>query len=163
MRYIWSPWRMKYILHQEHVSSCFFCEALTQTDNSENLILSRGLHTFLILNRYPYTGGHVMVVPKVHVPSVEDLTTQARAEVMEWIARSVTLLRDVYHPEAFNVGANIGAAAGAGIAEHMHFHVVPRWVGDTNFMSTVSGTRVLPEDLDSVYARMLAGWNNRFG
>jgi ATP adenylyltransferase len=163
MRYIWSPWRMKYILHQEHVSSCIFCAALAKPDSVENLILSRGEHAFLILNRYPYTGGHVMVVPNAHVPSVEDLEADARAEIMEWVAHSITVLRDIFHPEAFNVGANIGAAAGAGVAEHVHFHVVPRWVGDTNFMSTVAGTRVLPEDLESVYQRMQAGWQHRFG
>ena len=158
MRYIWSPWRMKYILHHEQPSTCIFCSALEQADGPENLILHRGSQAFVILNRYPYTGGHLMAVPMMHAPSLEDLEPAVRAELMELLTRSIEVLKAVYQPDAFNVGSNIGAAAGAGIAEHMHFHVVPRWIGDTNFMSTVAGTRVLPEELSDTYLRLMKSW-----
>lgn len=158
MRHIWSPWRMKYILHHEQPSNCIFCTALEAQDGHENLILARGHQVFLILNRFPYTGGHLMVVPMRHSPSLEDLDGEVRSELMEWIARSIQTLKTVYHPDAFNVGANIGEAAGAGVAEHVHFHIVPRWVGDTNFMSTVAGTRVLPEELTDTYFRLKKAW-----
>lgn len=158
MRYIWSPWRLKYILHLEQPSTCIFCSALEQVDGPDNLVLQRGNQAFVILNRYPYTGGHLMVVPYAHAPSLEDLESEVRAELMELIARSIDALTAAYHPDAFNIGANIGAAAGAGVAEHVHFHVVPRWVGDTNFMSTVAGTRVLPEELADTYLRVNQAW-----
>ena len=162
MRYIWSPWRIKYILHHEHTPGCIFCNALKLADSAENLVLYRGTLAFIILNRYPYTGGHLMVVPYQHVPSIESLTPQTRSEIMELAARSMEVLRMVYQPEAFNLGCNIGAAAGAGVADHVHFHVVPRWTGDTNFMSTVSGTRVLPEDLAGAYNRLQEAWQTLY-
>lgn len=158
MDYLWSPWRMKYIMQNEPTSGCIFCNALEKLDGPENLIVARGERAFVIMNRYPYTSGHVMIVPFVHRPSFEEIDPPTRAETMELITASMRVLRELYHPEGFNIGANIGAVAGAGVADHVHFHVVPRWGGDTNFMSTLAGTRVLPESLEDTYQRLRQAW-----
>ena len=158
MDYLWSPWRMKYIMNNEDSASCVFCDAVQSEDGPQNLVIARGKMSYVIMNRFPYTSGHVMVVPYEHQPSFEQLSPQSRAELMELITQAMGVIRSVYGPEGFNVGANIGEAAGAGIAAHVHFHVVPRWGGDTNFMSTLAGTRVLPESLEDTYRRLKAGW-----
>lgn len=145
-------------MQNEKPSGCVFCLAAQQPDSTENLIVQRGKLAFVILNRFPYTSAHLMVVPYEHQASIELLSAETRAEMMEWVNRAMQRLRQEYHPEAFNIGANIGAAAGAGIAEHVHFHIVPRWGGDTNFMSTVGQTRVLPEALEATYERLKSGW-----
>lgn len=160
MDHLWSPWRMKYIQKHEHVPGCVFCTALELPDGPANLILARGERTFIILNRYPYTSGHLMVVPYQHEPTFELLDPDVRAEIMEMLTRVMGMLRAVYNPQGFNVGANIGASAGAGVADHVHFHVVPRWGGDANFMTTLAQTRVLPEALEDTYTRLHAFWNN---
>lgn len=154
MDYIWSPWRMKYIQQTNRPKRCIFCAALEQEDGPENLIAARGETVFLILNRYPYTSGHVMVVPYEHKPTIEELPAATRADLMEMINRVMGVLRELYRPAGFNLGANIGSAAGAGVAAHVHFHVVPRWAGDTNFMTSVADARVLPEDLEVTYWRI---------
>ncbi len=159
MKHLWSPWRMKYILQSERPPGCIFCSAVEQDNDFENLIVARGRLAFVILNRFPYTTGHLMVVPYVHRPSLEDLTVETRTEIMDLINHSMAVLRLAYQSPAFNLGANIGAAAGAGVADHFHFHVVPRWPGDSNFMTTVSQTRVLPEMLDETLQRLLGKWN----
>jgi len=158
MDHLWSPWRMNYIQQHEQPTGCIFCMAAQQEDSSENLVVARGKVSFAILNRYPYTSGHMMVVPYLHVPSIEELDSPARSEMMELVNQALGVLRTVYHPEAFNVGANIGAAAGAGIAEHVHIHIVPRWGGDTNFMTTIGNTRLIPEDLAESYRRIREQW-----
>jgi ATP adenylyltransferase len=158
MNYLWSPWRMKYIENHGKPVDCIFCEALKMEDSPNNLIVYRGSLAFVILNRYPYTNGHLMVVPNLHQPSIEDLDAATRAEMMELVNQSMQILRAEYHPEAFNLGANVGAAAGAGVAEHVHIHVVPRWMGDTNFISTIGETRVLPEELDGTFQRLTERW-----
>lgn len=127
---------------------------MQQPDSDQNLVIARGRFAFVILNRFPYTSGHLMVVPYQHVASLEALDTPTRTEIFELITASVQVIREVYRPEGFNIGANIGTVAGAGIADHVHFHVVPRWAGDTNFMSTLAGTRVLPEALEDTYRRL---------
>lgn len=154
MRTLWSPWRMKYIIGHVKSEDCIFCKALKQADGPENLVVWRGRYAFIILNLYPYSSGHAMVVPFEHKDSLEDLEPEVRAEMMELIAALMRALRSVYNPQAFNVGANIGAAAGAGIAAHVHVHVVPRWAGDTNFMSTVGETRVVPEVPSETFRRL---------
>jgi ATP adenylyltransferase len=133
---------------------CVFCTVLKKEDGAENLIAFRGEHAFVILNRYPYTSGHLMVVPFDHKPNLEQLNAQTRAEMMELTTRCMTILRKIYHPEAFNMGANIGEAAGAGVKQHVHIHVVPRWAGDTNFMTTIGAARVLPEALERTHERV---------
>lgn len=160
MRYLFSPWRMKYIRRNtEHVDGCIFCLYPQEDQDEKNLIVYRGKLAFVILNRYPYTSGHLMVVPYVHQPNFEVLDTETRSEIMELMTYSIQVLRRVYSPGGFNVGANIGTAAGAGIAPHVHFHIVPRWVGDTNFMSAAGNTRVLPEMLGDTYRRIRKSWD----
>ncbi len=149
---------MDYIKNHMKAEGCVFCTAAAATDSPENLIVYRGGQVFVILNRYPYTSGHLMVVPYAHVDTLEALSSEARAEMMELVTQAMGVLRQLYHPQAFNVGANIGAAAGAGIADHVHMHIVPRWAGDTNFMSTLAETRVLPEALEDTFARVQAAW-----
>jgi ATP adenylyltransferase len=144
---------MEYI-ESNKVEGCVFCSAQEKEDSAENLIAFRGERSYVILNRYPYTSGHLMVVPFDHKPNLEELDAQTRAEMMELTARCMTVLRKIYHPEAFNIGANIGEAAGAGVKAHVHIHIVPRWGGDTNFMTVVGDVRVLPEALDRTYERV---------
>lgn len=158
MENLWSPWRMKYITDSETPAGCVFCLAPQQVDSAENLIVHRGEHVYAILNRYPYTSGHLMVLPFAHVASIELLTADVRAELMEMVNHAITVLRKVYHAEGFNVGINMGVAAGAGIAEHAHIHIVPRWAGDTNFMTTTGETRVIPEDLKVTLQRICDNW-----
>jgi len=158
MDYLWSPWRMKYIQQHEQPAGCVFCAASQQEDGVENLVVARGKYAYAILNRYPYTSGHLLIVPYLHMPSVEDLEVECQHELIEFVSQAMVVLRRVYQPQAFNFGANIGAAAGAGIAEHVHLHVVPRWNGDTNFMTSIGDTRILPEDLAETYRRIREQW-----
>lgn len=140
-------------------SGCIFCDALAQEDGPENLIVTRGPLTFVMMNRYPYTSGHIMVVPKDHQPSLELLSADTRTALMETVAHGIQVMRLVYKPEGFNVGVNIGTVSGAGVADHVHMHIVPRWAGDTNFMSTLAGARVLPEALEDSFHRLREAWN----
>jgi ATP adenylyltransferase len=158
MENLWSPWRMKYVTDADNPGVCVFCEAPAQQDGANNLIVHRGEQVYAILNRYPYTSGHLMVVPMHHSGKLEDLSTEARAEMMELISRCVQVLTDEYQAQGFNVGANLGAAAGAGIPQHVHFHIVPRWQGDTNYMSSIAGIRVVPEALEKSYQRISQAW-----
>jgi ATP adenylyltransferase len=157
--YLWSPWRMKYIETPKTTPGCVFCSVLADPDDVTNLVVARGERVFVILNRYPYTTGHIMVVPADHQPSLEKLDPFTRAEMMELVTFSIQVLELVYHPQGINVGINIGEAAGAGITDHVHMHVVPRWLGDTNFMSALGMTRVLPETLEDTYQRLKTGWD----
>lgn len=157
MNHIWSPWRMEYIERSKE-EECVFCLAQKKEDSAENLIAFRGQRAYVILNRYPYTSGHLMVVPLDHYAHLEDLTPETRAEMMELTTQSITVLRKIYHPQAFNIGANIGESAGAGVKSHVHIHIVPRWQGDTNFMSVLGQTRVLPEALERTYERVKYGF-----
>ncbi len=159
MKHLWSPWRMEYIENHGKEGGCIFCNALNVSDGPDNLIVHRGQQGFVILNRYPYTSGHLMVVPFPHQATIEELEPPVRAELMELTSLSMSVLRKVYHPQAFNLGANIGEAAGAGVKEHVHIHIVPRWIGDTNFMSTLGDTRVLPELLQDTYQRIRTGFD----
>ena len=158
MNHLWSPWRMEYIENHSKDEECVFCSAQSQEDSAENLIAYRGQRAYVILNRYPYTSGHLMVVPFEHKATLEELDPLTRAEMMELTALCMTVLREVYNPQAFNMGANIGEAAGAGVKEHVHIHVVPRWAGDTNFMSVLGESRVLPESLANTYQRLKQGF-----
>ncbi len=161
MRRLFSPWRMPYIGRDkaaEKAKGCVFCLALAEKDGLENLILYRGKLAFIIVNRFPYTSGHLMVLPFQHAAKLDEVDEATRAEMMELINESVKVLTRVYKPGGFNLGANFGEAAGAGIEEHLHLHVMPRWVGDTNFISTVGETRVLPETLEETWQRVKAAW-----
>jgi ATP adenylyltransferase len=151
---------MEYIENNNKEDGCIFCNAQAKEDSAENLIAFRGERSFVILNRYPYTSGHLMVVPSEHKATLEELDPETRAEMMELTAHSMTVLRNIYNPQAFNMGANIGEAAGAGVKDHVHIHIVPRWAGDTNFMSSVAETRVLPEALEDTYERVRKGFQD---
>lgn len=152
---------MAYIQTPKNEEGCVFCDAQVEPGSPENLVVFGGQRAFVILNRYPYTSGHVMVVPYEHQPSLDGLHAQTRAEVMELASLCVQILGDEYQPQGFNLGINIGEAAGAGITDHVHLHVVPRWLGDTNFMSTLGQTRVLPENLEDTYWRIRRRWEDR--
>lgn len=156
MKRIWAPWRMKFV--QTHSDGCVFCNLQNNPDGLESLIVFRGQQAFVILNRFPYTSGHIMVVANEHKASLEDLDMVTRTEIMELTNKCLGILRTVYHPHGFNIGANIGEAAGAGIVGHVHIHIVPRWMGDTSFMLTLAETKVMPEALEETYRRVCAAW-----
>jgi ATP adenylyltransferase len=150
---LWAPWRMEYI-EGEKPEECIFCAALASDDDAGTYMLHRGERCFVMLNAYPYTSGHVMVAPNEHVDSLEPLDADTLLELMTLTQRSLAAIREVYGPEGFNLGVNQGKIAGAGIEDHVHLHVVPRWAGDTNFMPVVGGARVLPQSLEDSYAAL---------
>ena len=154
MDYLWTPWRYAYVSTAEKATGCVFCNAVNAGDDEKNLIVYRGQQCFIILNAYPYTPGHVMVVPYAHLDELRKLPAQAASEMMALSQRLESVLRELYTPDGINLGMNIGKAAGAGIAGHIHMHVLPRWVADANFMSVVGETRVLPETLEETWRRM---------
>lgn len=145
---------MEYIENHDKEDGCVFCNAQTMQDGADNLIAFRGERAYVILNRYPYTSGHVMVNPFEHKSLLDELDIATRAEMMELTSQCTNVLRDIYKPQGFNIGVNMGEAAGAGVLGHVHIHIVPRWKGDTNFMSAVGQTRVLPEALEATYERV---------
>ncbi len=159
MERLWSPWRSKYIESfskkengKENV--CVFCEKLSEQDDEKNLIISRSALSAIIMNIYPYNSGHLMIVPFSHKSSFEDLTEEEGADVMRQSRVAIKLLRLTSHPEGFNFGANLGRVSGAGIYEHVHFHVVPRWNGDTNFMPVLADAKVISEGLEVTFKKL---------
>jgi ATP adenylyltransferase len=157
---LWAPWRMEYIEGQKS-DECIFCAAVDAEDDAERYVLSRGERCFVMLNAYPYTSGHLMVAPYDHVPSLEELSQETLFELITLTRRSLGVIREAYGPEGFNIGVNQGEVAGAGVAEHVHLHVVPRWGGDTNFMSVIGDVRVLPQSLEDSYSMLAASWPSR--
>jgi len=150
---LWAPWRMTYIVNdKEH--GCVFCNKLQERDDRANLVLHRGPHSIVLLNKYPYTNGHLMVAPSRHVRNLEDLSMRECNALMQHLQRSVELVKMVLSPDGVNIGANLGKAAGAGVEDHLHFHVVPRWEGDTNCMPVLADVRVIPEHLEVTYDRL---------
>jgi len=154
MEHIWAPWRIEYI-RMEKPKGCILCQKPEEKDDESNFILYRGEKNFVMLNRFPYNPGHLMVVPYRHTPSLEELADEEMWEHFDIVRRSTRALRRVFNPAGFNIGINIGETAGAGISEHVHTHIVPRWEGDTNFMPVMSTIRVIPEALVSTYEHLV--------
>jgi len=154
MKILWAPWRMKYIRSCSKDSECFLCRALSEDKDEENLILLRGEKSFIIMNRYPYNNGHLMIAPKRHVGDLLQLNDGELIEMIKMIKLAVKALKSEYNPDGFNIGLNLGRAAGAGLEDHLHMHIIPRWVGDTNFMPLISETKTIPELLTESYSRL---------
>jgi ATP adenylyltransferase len=153
MDFLWTPWRYQYIAGAGKNDRCIFCEAPTMGDEKAHIVL-RGELNYVILNKFPYTTGHVMVVPYAHIGELGLATPETLAEMMRMAQRVQGTLASVYKPEGFNLGMNLGRCAGAGVTGHIHLHLLPRWIGDSNFMTTVSETRMEPEELDTTYKKL---------
>jgi len=158
MDYLWSPWRYQYMAQaaQGNQPDCFFCDAVKLNRDEETLIVHRGNKAFVILNRFPYTSGHVMIVPYAHIAELNLCEPGTLPEIMELSKKVETAFRTVYKPDGMNLGMNLGRAAGAGVVGHLHLHMLPRWFGDTNFMTVTGETRVQPEELKTTYQRLKA-------
>lgn len=152
---LWAPWRMEYI-QGNHSPGCFMCEAFGSREDKRHLVARRGKTCAVMLNRFPYTNGHLMVAPYRHLPHLEDLNAEERLEMLDLAAWCTSRLSAIMNPHGFNIGINIGEVAGAGLKDHIHLHVVPRWSGDTNFMPVFGETRVIPQALEEVYERLIA-------
>jgi ATP adenylyltransferase len=154
MEHIWSPWRYRYIAAVDKQAGCVFCRVAEEQADEKNYVLYRGRLNFVLLNLFPYTSGHLMVVPYEHVAKLASVSEATTTEMIELTKLAQTALEAEYHPDGFNIGMNLGRAAGAGVADHLHLHVVPRWAGDANFVSIVGETRVLPEDLETTCEKL---------
>lgn len=157
MENLWTPWRFHYIKSADNAGGCVFCrivEAPTQED-AENLVVFRDRRSFLVLNRFPYTSGHLMIVANRHIRSLSEAEPTELEEIMKLASRAEGLLAEIYRPEGFNIGMNIGKCAGAGVEGHLHLHVIPRWTGDSNFVAVAGQTRIIPELLETTYQKLL--------
>lgn len=154
MDHLWSPWRYKYIASADRVTGCVLCRIEQEHKDAENYVVHRARLNFIVLNLFPYTSGHLMIVPYEHQPSLAAVSEATSTEMIELAKRAQVALENEYHPDGFNIGMNLGRSAGAGVADHLHLHVVPRWAGDANFVSIVGETRVLPEDLAMTYQKL---------
>lgn len=153
MDHLWTPWRYAYVSGADRQSDCIFCNAPKESDEQARIVY-RGSHCYIILNTYPYTNGHVMVVPYAHLDELRSLPADAAREMMVLTQRMEGVLRSLYRPDGINLGMNIGKAAGAGVAGHIHMHILPRWVADANFISVIGETRVMPEALEATWERI---------
>lgn len=158
MDHLWSPWRYQYVKSGGAPSGCVFCQKAEGPDDKANLVIHRGAHNFALLNLYPYTNGHLMIAPYAHVDSLAAASPEAASELMELTQRAETALRALYQPPGINIGMNLGECAGAGVAGHIHMHVLPRWPGDANFMSVIGETRVHIEDLAATWEKLSAAF-----
>jgi ATP adenylyltransferase len=158
MKTIWAPWRIEY-LTREKEGGCIFCEKPKENRDRENLIIYRGETGFIIMNRYPYSNGHLMAVPYRHTGELGELIDRERSELMNFVVKCIKIL-NAFKPNGFNIGMNLGRAAGAGIDDHIHFHIVPRWSGDTNFMPVIGDIKVMPEYLDETYLKLIQQLKN---
>lgn len=154
MDFLWTPWRYRYLAQPGNEDRCIFCDALAFGDDTKSQIVLRGKLSFIILNRFPYTSGHVMIVPYAHVAELTQCDPEALAEIMRLAQKTQTALNNIYHPHGFNLGMNLGRCAGAGVTGHIHMHLLPRWIGDANFMTTVAETRLEPEELSTTYEKL---------
>ncbi len=158
MEHLWTPWRSTYMKKDKTANACIFCAAAAELEEDEaNLVVYRGHHCFVILNRYPYTSGHSMVAPYAHVSRLNQASEDAIQEMTALTRRLESVIEQAYHPDGINLGMNLGRAAGAGIAEHIHMHMLPRWYGDANFMTSVADARIIPESMDETYSKIRDG------
>lgn len=155
MKVLWAPWRMGYILAENKADGCIFCPGKDRSMDRERLILYVGARTMIVMNRFPYNNGHLLVAPVRHVSSLERLNQDETLGLLLMVRKSVEILKQIMKPDGFNVGLNLGHVAGAGMENHMHFHVVPRWKGDTNFMTVIEDVRVIPEHIKATYAKLV--------
>jgi len=151
MKRLWAPWRMTYILSDQNEDGCIFCAGDDRGEYDERLILYAGSLSMVMMNRFPYNNGHLLVAPSRHVPELEHLSDKEMLNILHMVRRSIDILKKIMNPEGFNVGLNLGRVAGAGMEAHMHFHIVPRWNGDTNFMTVLGDVRVIPEHIRETY------------
>jgi ATP adenylyltransferase len=154
MEYLTAPWREEYVKQAFKMKGCVFCQALKQKSDRKCFILYRGEHNFILLNKYPYNPGHLMIAPYKHLNSIELAEKKASAEMMELLTKCLTILRKQYNPQGFNTGMNIGHSGGAGVADHFHMHIIPRWTGDSNFMPLVGKTKVVLNDLHTTFDQL---------
>jgi ATP adenylyltransferase len=157
MRQLWAPWRLEYIQQADDDQGCIFCRAVEDSDEG-GLVVHRGERAVVLLNKYPYASGHLMVAPLRHTGDLEALAADEALEIHVLGTRALAVLRDTMSPQGFNLGWNIGRIAGAGVVDHVHLHVVPRWAGDTNFMPVLADVKVIPETLEATRARLAAAW-----
>ena len=155
MKVLWAPWRMEYILADRSSEPCIFCPGQDRSRDEERLILHVGGMSMVIMNRYPYNNGHLLAAPVRHVPGLESLGAEEKLDLLETVQNSMAVLHRVMKPEGFNVGVNLGKVAGAGVEDHLHFHIVPRWHGDTNFMTVLGEVRMIPEHIRATYRKLL--------
>jgi ATP adenylyltransferase len=153
---IWSPWRKAYVTAGAREAGCVLCRALEHAADPDSLVVQVAALNFVVMNLYPYNAGHVMIAPRRHLGSLAEATSEELSEMMALARRLESVMARVYTPDGINLGLNLGKAAGAGVADHIHLHMLPRWMGDTNFMTTVGGTRVIPEDPVEACARLKA-------
>lgn len=154
MDHLWTPWRYQYIKSADDQPGCIFCQALDSGADEEALILHRAERNFVVLNRYPYTNGHLMIAPLAHGGELENIPADTLAEMMQLAQQAQKAMKEIYEPNGFNLGMNLGRAAGAGVTSHIHLHVLPRWVGDTPFITTTGETRTLPEELFTTFKNL---------
>ncbi|MES0278290.1 MAG: HIT domain-containing protein [Dehalococcoidales bacterium] len=154
MERLWAPWRIRYIEKAKEEKSCFLCDLPAENKDAANYILYRGRLNYVILNSYPYNAGHLMVAPYRHVAGLDEMTAAERSDHIEVISRAIKVLKEVFEPEGFNTGINMGRIAGAGVDKHIHSHVVPRWQGDSNFMPLLADTKVINEALEETYQKL---------
>jgi len=154
MEQLWAPWRLEYIVNNNPDEGCIFCEFPKQDNDTDNHILVRGKYSYVLMNAFPYSNGHLLIPPYRHIHDICDLTDEENLEIMQLTSRCCRALKEICRPDGFNVGMNLGAAAGAGIADHLHLHIVPRWRGDTNFMAVLSDVKVIPEALHRTYEKL---------
>ena len=154
MDYLWTPWRFAYVTDAAKNDCCIFCDLLAIGDDLKALIVLRGVKNFVVLNRFPYTSGHVMIVPFAHIADLSACDAETLSEMMQLARRVQRALASAYKPDGYNLGMNLGRCAGAGVTGHLHLHVLPRWSGDSNFMTATAETRVQPEDLSTTYQKL---------
>ena len=151
---IWAPWRIGYIVKIKK-KGCFLCHSYKSKEDDKNFVIYRGKFSFVVMNIFPYNNGHLMIAPIRHLKNITSLTEKEDREIMELIKKSVKVLKKLLKPDGFNIGLNLGKMAGAGLENHIHFHIVPRWNGDTNFMPVISNTKVIPQSLSELYLELI--------